>query len=226
MTEPMGLMVDVTGASLPGLLAALGKNWPDTLGGYVTGADGVDWPATYWTILAGGTGLFRYDQSPQLGLFAYGAADCAAVERGAGTLEAAVSGAQKREAHGWYSWIYVSAGSLAGARSAAAGAKLARVRYVVADWNLSAAAAAVFIERNPDTDAVQWASPTSNPDTVCSGSQRTLAELNCDLSVTRHGWFARKPASLSGREGVIVTEPGLATARVASEDGRTWTVTS
>ena len=38
-------MIDTTGSALPGLLAALGNNFPAVLAGYVTGLDGVDWPA-------------------------------------------------------------------------------------------------------------------------------------------------------------------------------------
>jgi hypothetical protein len=37
---------------------------------------------------------------------------------------------------------------------------------------------------------VQWAAPQSNPDTLIPGSNRTLAEGNCDLSVTAPAWMS------------------------------------
>lgn len=235
----MGLMIDVTGDSLPGLLAALGGNYPDTMAGYVTGIDGIDWPAAAWPDLAPHTGLFHYDQSPQLVAFASGAADGAdpvlpdgshgisrpAIEQGAATLDTAVRQTRPREAKGWFSWWYVELGILPEVRQARDDAGFRRVRLIVADWSLSQAAATVFLEQNADTDAVQWASPTSNPRTLVPGTSKTLAELNCDLNVTRAGWFARKrPPVTDAREGVIIT-PDLVSARVTSGDGKTWTVT-
>jgi hypothetical protein len=38
--------------------------------------------------------------------------------------------------------------------------------------------------------AVQWAAPQSNPDTLIPGSSLTLADGNCDLSVTAPGWMS------------------------------------
>ena len=226
----MGTMIDVTGASLPGLLAALGRNYPDVLCGYVTGIDGVDWPASYWTQLATSAGLFRYDQSPGLPAFASGAADGGDVEALAGNIPALIAAAAKREARGWYSWGYLSQSRLASAREAAQEAGLHRLQWIVADWNLTEAAATVLIEQNPDVSAVQWASPTSNADTLCPGTDKTLAELNVDLNVTRPGWFelhktaSPAPAPLTG---LLVTESGnVMIGRPAeSADGKTWTLT-
>lgn len=185
------LMIDVTGRSLPGLLAALAGRYPAVLGGYVTGTPDIDWPAGFWTELAGHTGLFRFDQSPGLNLFTGGAADCADVEAGAATIEAAISSAVHREKdHGWYSWIYFSRSQLEHARQLAADAGLKKVRYVVADWSMNLAAASAFLAANPDTSAVQWASPSSNPGSTVPGTSRTLADLDVDLSVTVDGWFA------------------------------------
>ena len=41
--------------------------------------------------------------------------------------------------------------------------------------------------------AVQWASPTSNPNTIVPGGTQTLADANIDISVTIPSWFAYKP---------------------------------
>jgi hypothetical protein len=186
-------MIDTTGSALPGLLAALGNNFPAVLAGYVTGLDGVDWPARYWTDLATKCGLFRYDQTPALSLFGSGAADGADIERGAGVLSDAIIAAQNREAHGWDSYFYFSQGVLGQARQAVAGSGLKRVSFIVANWGDSRATAEAFIAANPDVAGVQWASPSSNPDTICPGTSKTLAELNVDLNVTQAGFFALHP---------------------------------
>ena len=186
-------MIDTTGSALPGLLAALGNNFPAVLAGYVTGTDGVDWPAHYWTDLATKCGLFRYDQTPALNLFGSGAADGADIERGAGVLSDAITAARNREAHGWDSYFYFSQDVLGDARQAVAASGLKRVRFIVANWSDSRAAAEAFIAANPDVVGVQWASPQSNPDTICPGTSKTLAELNVDLNVTQAGFFALHP---------------------------------
>jgi hypothetical protein len=64
----------------------------------------------------------------------------------------------------------------------------------VANWSLSEAEAARLLTTSGDYPvvAVQWASPTSNPNTPVPGSTRTLAEANVDLSVTVASWFAYK----------------------------------
>jgi hypothetical protein len=201
-------MIDVTGADLPALLHALQGRYPAVLAGYVTGSHGVDWPAGFWTELAGHTGLFRYDQSPGLALFASGAADAADVEAGAADLAMAVTVAQAREhKHGWWSWLYFSAGQLEEARRQVAAAGLRKVRYIVADWDLDHAEAEAFLKAHADVNGVQWASPTSNPHTNVPGTTSTLAELNCDLNVVHDAWFSPPaPARASRRlSGLSVT---------------------
>lgn len=183
------LMIDVTGKSLPGLLTALGGRYPGVLAGYVTGTPDIDWPAFRFTELTGHVGLFRIDQSPGLALFASGAADGADIEQGAADIAHAAEVTAGREKHGWWSWWYLSHSLLADARKASEAAGFRRLHFWVADWGMSLASASAFLDANRDTDAVQWASPTSNPDTQCPGTGRTLSELNCDLSVARSGWF-------------------------------------
>jgi hypothetical protein len=62
----------------------------------------------------------------------------------------------------------------------------------VADWSLSEAEAAKILTTSGDYPvvAVQWASPTSNPNTLVPGSHLTLSEANVDLSITVASWFA------------------------------------
>lgn len=190
-----GIMIDCRGDALPGLLAALEGRFPDVLGGYVTGTGGIDWTASDWQVLAGHVGLFSYDQSPGLNLFASGAANGADIEPGAATIDQAITQTAPREKRGQWSTWYVSHDEsgydLAEARAAVANNNYHLVRFVVADWSMNAAAAAMFLGANSDVSAVQWASPASNPGTICPGTNKTLAELNVDLNVTAPGWFTK-----------------------------------
>jgi hypothetical protein len=225
-----GTMIDATGGALNGLLSALGSNNPQTIASYTTGTtsnpDIMATPAQF-AELAGRVGVFRYDQSPALLDFAKGIADGADIENGAGTVVAAVDAAQQREANGWYSWFYLSESNLAEARTAVEGAKLARVQFIVADWALSQAQAQAFLAANDDVAAVQWASPSSNPGTICPGTSRTLAQLNVDLNVTRAGWFvkASNPPPPPKTIQALLVQADLMSSYVTSIDGKTWTLT-
>jgi hypothetical protein len=217
-----GLMIDVTGSNLPGLLAALGGRYPDVLAGYVTGTAGVDWPGDEWGKLRPHVGLFRYDQTPGLSLFASGAADGADIERGAGTAGAFIDGARKREARGWWSWAYIDQADYPALTGEVKSAGLKRVQYGIANWNDSLAAAQAQL--GPPVAYVQWASPSSNPNTVVPlTGGKTLAALNVDLNATLPGWFAApKPPPVTAR-GVVVTAD-LQSHPVTSADGHVWTV--
>lgn len=218
-----GYMIDVTGANLPGLLAALGGRWPDVLAGYVTGTPDIDWPGDEWGKLHPDVGLFRYDQSPGLGLFASGAADGADIERGAGTAGTFIDGARKREARGWYSWAYIDQADYPALHGEVRSAGLQRVQYGIANWNDNLDQAVAQL--GPEVVFVQWASPSSNPGTIVPlTGGHTLAQLNVDLNATRPGWFARQAAPPT-QHGLLVTDPGgnLTGRIVTSADGKTWT---
>ena len=63
------------------------------------------------------------------------------------------------------------------------------VFYRIADWNLSEHLAG--LAAYGDVYAGQWASPTSNPNTVIPGTNHTLATANVDLNVVlleNTGW--------------------------------------
>lgn len=230
-----GLMIDCTGNALPGLLAALGGRFPDVLAGYVTGSAGIDWPAAAWGQLHGKVGLFRYDQSSGLALFGSGAADGADIERGAGSVGSFIDQARNRAARGWYSWAYISQADYPALAAEVKSAGVPRVQYGIANWNDNLAAAVA--ELGPDVVYVQWASPSSNPNTaVPLTGGRTLAELNVDLNATRPGWFASHPNPIPApppppppgpptKRGLLVTDPGgnLTGQLVTSADGKTWT---
>ncbi len=219
-----GLMIDVTGGRLPALLAALNGRWPDVLAGYVTGTPGIDWPGDEWGKLRPHTGLFRYDQSPGLGLFASGAADGADIERGAGTTGHFIDGARSREARGWYSWAYIDQADYPGLVAEVKAAGLKRVEYGIANWNDSLGLAQAQL--GEAVAFVQWASPSSNPHTPVPGAGgKTLAELNCDLNATRPGWFVKPKAAPPKMRGLLVTDTsGDLTGQLAtSADGHAWT---
>jgi hypothetical protein len=219
-----GLMIDVTGGNLPGLLAALNGRWPDVLAGYVTGSAGVDWPGDEWGKLHPHVGLFRYDQSPGLSLFASGAADGADIERGAGTIGAFIDGARKREARGWYSWAYIDESDYPTLTGEVKAAGLKRVQYGIANWNDSLAQAQAQL--GPPVAYVQWASPSSNPGTIVPlTGGKTLSALNVDLNATLPGWFAAAKPPPPTKRSVVVTAD-LVAHPANSADGRVWTVIS
>lgn len=219
-----GTMIDSTGESLPGLLAALGSNSPDTFATYVTGSGIVPATSSDLSELAARAGLFTYDQTPELETFGVGGADGADIEAQAGTFVNVVTQTVKREARGWYSWWYFSSDSLDQARQLATSNGFKRVQYIVANWALSQSEAVAFMEANSDVSAVQWASPSSNPNTICPGTNRTLGELGVDLNVTRPGWFVKSTVTTAPApnfKGVVVLSD-LSTVAVTSNDKKTW----
>lgn len=227
LTAKAGYMIDVTGSNLAGLLTALSGKFPDVLAGYVTGSAGVDWPAPAWGQLHGKTGLFRYDQTAGLALFASGAADAGDIERGAGTIGAFIDGARKREARGWYSWGYISQADYPALSGEVKAAGLKRVQYGIANWNDSLEQA--IAQLGPEVAFVQWASPSSNPNTIVPlAGGRTVGQLNVDLNATAYGWFAVSPAQpppQPATRGLLVADTaGDLTGRLvtSSDGGKTW----
>jgi hypothetical protein len=65
------------------------------------------------------------------------------------------------------------------------------VTCVLADWNLDEAEAATLLGTEVEgitCVGVQWASPTSNPNTILPGTNLTLSQANADLNVLLAGW--------------------------------------
>jgi hypothetical protein len=219
-----GTMIDCTGSSLPGLLSALGSNYPDVIATYVTGTDGVE--ATHAQIgdLRADTGVFLYDQTPQLEAFSNGLTDAADVETGAGILEDAIKACKARQGRGWWSWVYLNASNLEAGREQAKAAGLTKTQWGVANWNLTQQEAKDFLDANKDVAYVQWASPSSNPNTICPGTSKTLNELNCDLNVTLGGWFVKASnvvPPVKNQSGLLVMAD-LSTRKLSSTDGTHW----
>jgi hypothetical protein len=186
--------------------------------GYVTGTSDIEWTATDWARFPD-SGHVRIDQSPALAAWASGAADVADIEKGTATQATAVQVALTRKARGWWSFIYVAQGNFTAMQAAVDAAGLSgSVQYWIANWDLDEAQAAAQLQG--DVIAVQYASPSSNPDTVVPGGTQTLAQANIDLSVTIPSWFQLVPPEPQ-KTGVVVTA-GFKTYNVTSYDGLTW----
>lgn len=207
------VMIDAIGADAGNIPVSAPK-----VAGYVTGSGDVPWPPAEWARFTQ-AGHVRIDQSPNLTAWASGAADVADMENGAATQATVIIQGLVRQAKGWWSFVYVSAANLAGLQEAAKAAGFTKVQFWVANWNLSEAEAADQL--GGDIVSIQFASPTSNPDTVVPGGTQTLAQANVDLSVTIPAWFAYRPPAPAVTTGVVVLED-LATIKVSSTDRVTW----
>ena len=110
------------------------------------------------------------------------------------------------------------------------------VNYWLADWNLdeeeASAIVGTFVE-GATCIGVQWASPSSNPNTVVPGGSATLVQANIDISVVdgswipSGGWGTPPPpvAPPAVEHGILVTEDshGALTERpVSSTDDTHW----
>lgn len=171
--------------------------------GYVTGPPEIMWTPDHWGDFPL-AGKVHIDQTQDLAAFASRDGDVADIETGAATIETFINAATKR-AEGpnpWDSDAYIGFGSLTPLRDAVTNAGLvAHVGYWVANWNLSMSGAIELLESDALIQAVQFASPTSNPNTLLPGSTFTLSQVNCDLSVKRASWFPSDfPAAIAWNE--------------------------
>lgn len=106
----------------------------------------------------------------------------------------------------------------------------------LADWNLDESEATAKIGtriHGMTCVAVQWASPSSNPHTLIPGTQLTLREANCDLSVVDATWIPSggwglppkpvTPPTQATMPGWVIYGPALTARKVVSADGGvTW----
>lgn len=127
----------------------------------------------------------RIDQAPTSELF--GGALVKDVEPGAAALGHCV--ALRKQGHKFVTYTFEA--NMGAARQALPGGP-----FWVADWNLSEAQAVAYIEAHDDVVGVQFASPTSNPNTLLPGAGgQTLRSANVDLSVMRASfWLPHPPA--------------------------------
>jgi hypothetical protein len=196
------------------------------VGAYVTGSGGVAWSAA---------DLARF-HIPELVTInqlpadpGNIAADVDDMETNAATIKDAVDWSTDRVKAGKMPSIYVQASRVTELINALKASGINAADLWVANWNLSEdeARAQVKAASGPfPVKAIQYASPTSNPNTVIPGTSLTLAEADVDLSIANADWPPAKitvvpPAKKTG----IVIESGLAVHKVTSTDGgKTWVV--
>lgn len=177
-------MIDATHGSVSSIPARAPK-----VAGYVTGTGGVEWTAGDWARFAT-TAKVRINQmpgtDPLLG-------DVLDVEDGAWSNQGAAQACKERRQHGLAINLYSSQDNLTPLLNACIAAGVTSGNLWVANYSLSEAEATAMVVHRYGPwpiQAVQWAAPQSNPDTLIPGSNRTLAEGNCDLSVNAPAWMS------------------------------------
>jgi hypothetical protein len=159
--------------------------------GYTTQAhptDGIAWTDGQFALFPH---CIRIDQSPGLGMARN--ARVKDVEAGGARIADVVAIAESRHAARLPFTVYIQDSNLKACRDAmrAAGVPNGYVTYWIANWNLNEAQAEARL--GGDVVALQWASPTSNPQTILPGSNLTLQRANADLSVAIHSWPGPAP---------------------------------
>jgi hypothetical protein len=175
-------MIDTIGADAFNIPASAPK-----VAGYVTGSAGIIWTDQDWARFSGGE--VHINQDPDSSPLNGNVLD---VEPVAWTNEGAAQACKTRLAHGRGIHCYTASSNLTPLVNELLAVGITSCNIWLANWSLSEAEAThmVYTRSGPwPLVAVQWASPTSNPDTILPGSSLTLAQANCDLSVTADDWF-------------------------------------
>ena len=171
-------------------------NGPFThIAGYVSGTSNIMWTAADWARFPNKIKL-RIEQG-------YGGVpadvesyDILDIERGAWTPQSAADEVERRVNAG-IEWTTLYAGDADLATTAslikAKGDRIwiGHVDCILANWNDNQSEAGntvgTFVH-GMTCRGVQYASPTSNPDTILPGSAMTLAQANVDLNAIQLGW--------------------------------------
>lgn len=234
MTVPTAVMLDTIGANAHNIPGATSN-----IAGYVTGIGDVPWTGDEWALfpharhyrIAQGAGV-----KPVMNGY-----DIIDVEAGTYTPEEAASMTAARVAAGiQWTTVYGSDDTLARVTEAilAHGRNVwnGHVNYWLADWNLNAEEAAAKLGteiHGASCVAVQWASPTSNPNTVVPGGGATLRVANIDISVIDANWLPSggftghpvTPKPVVVHNGMLITvlsNGEFAAKAVTSDDTVTW----
>lgn len=185
---------------------------PVRVAGYVTGSSDIVWTDSDWAEFPHSVHV-RIDQSASnyQGIID-GTADVGDIESGAETLSGFASAVKQRIANGHGPATAYISGSQANAAHDYFTQEgiIQHVLWWIADWNLSQSQAVSRLGNG--VVAVQFASPTSNPNTLVPGSSvLTLATAGCDLSVCDASWLAPGPqlATVPAVEG-MTTEDAVA----------------
>lgn len=233
MVTPV-VMIDTIGAS--------SKNIPSNalkVAGYVTGGNTIEWTYADWERFTKTAGIVQICQNSSGDPTQAVAFD---IEPGALSIAEFVSMAKVRQNdHKWNSAAYIEASQVGDLVQALDNAKLTMVQLWIANWSLDEIQASALLGtwvRGFQIVAVQYASPSSNPNTVCPGSSKTLKELNLDLSVTLPTWFPAPQQGTSVKEPVVAPPAAVATLKgtleleglagahsveiSSTDDGKTW----
>jgi hypothetical protein len=159
--------------------------------GYITGTPDIMWTTADWDRFPN-SGKIQINQDGSTQVSKAGVGNVADFEPGAFTQAQVLEWVKLRKHSNLASAVYVNASNRATLTSALQEAGYTGVDLWVADWSLSEAEAVGLLTTSGDYPvvAVQWASPTSNPNTLVPGGAQTLAEANVDLSITVASWLA------------------------------------
>lgn len=232
-------------------IGADAKNIPGTfpkIAGYDTGSGSIPWTAADWAMFPK-SGHVHIDQSPSLLGYGSGHSAVADIEAGAGTIANLVLQTKARYASKLTGNVYCSLGDPINHPASStlvqiilaflnAGLSVGQTDFWLADWNLNETQAAALIGSYSipiaghgnvtiNVVAVQWASPSSNPNTILPGTNLTLKQANVDLSETAPGWFPYIAPPVDPGSPKAPAPPGqwedAAVLTGVGLDGKLWT---
>lgn len=150
--------------------------------GYITGGSDIEWTADDWRRFPHYTKK-RIAQLPANDP----SADILDVEPGAATDPTAIDWVKARHGAKQPAHIYVDASNVdALVASLKSAGEMDQTYLWLANWSLDEAEASALLGTDYSglrVEMVQWASPTSNPNTFLPGTGYTLGQAGCDLSV-------------------------------------------
>jgi hypothetical protein len=234
MNIPKVVMLDTVGTAAANIPRAT-----PFIGGYVSGSGVVPWSGADWSPFPNSR-KFRIEQDPNANPDPH-SYDIIDMEYRALTADETAQD-HKRRVDAGVEWttVYATQSNLALVTAAIKGLGGnyfdGHVNYWLADWNLdeeqAAALIGTFVE-GATCVAVQWASPTSNPNTPVPGGSSLLVHANVDISVADGNWMPSgtfsgvivpKPVPVT-EHGDLITEDSqgnLAEKNVSSTDGTHW----
>lgn len=182
-------MVDATGNNADKLPA----NAP-YIGGYVSGLDGVEWSASQWARFTGRKVRNYQGIGPVPALLSFDEVDiedrAVTPQGGANILKLRVdAGIQWTTFYGSDSYLKQA---IALVKAMGEHYWNGHLNVRLANWNLNETEAAALVGTSvygATCIGVQWASDSSNPNTVIPGTSLTLSEVGADLSVVMSSWI-------------------------------------
>jgi hypothetical protein len=172
--------------------------------GYTSGTSNIEWTAADWA---------KYTQQHHIRIeqgyggfsVARSTYDMLDMETGAWTPAGVVSAVNSAITDGYeYTTVYAVPSGLQTLAGLMTAEEIASTDCVVANWNLNQTQAAALVGTKMYgflVRGVQWASPTSNPNTILPGTSLTLRQANVDLNEVQAGWVPSVP------RGTLPTPP-------------------